>query len=81
MTRKAIKNTFLAAIVTAVLCVGTVSARQLRNDAKGFACGTTCSQISPGHFKGCSTNCFCILGSDGTGFCSGNPQLSQKPGK
>lgn len=76
MMGKTIKNTFLAVIVTAVLCVGTVSARQLRNDAKGFACGTTCSIK-----KGCATNCFCILGSNGTGVCSGNPQLSQKPGK
>jgi hypothetical protein len=81
MNTRAIKSTLFAAMVTAVLCAGTLSARQLRNDAKGFACGTTCKANGPGHSQGCSTNCFCILGSDGTGFCSGNPQLSQKPGK
>jgi hypothetical protein len=36
MNIKAIKSTLLAAIVTAVLCAGTVSARQLRSEPKGF---------------------------------------------
>ena len=34
MNIKAIKSTLLAAIVTAVLCAGTVSARQLRSEPK-----------------------------------------------
>ena len=32
---KTIKNMFLAAMAMAVLCVGTVSARQLRNGVQG----------------------------------------------
>jgi hypothetical protein len=81
MNIKAIKSTLLAAIVTAVLCAGTVSARQLRSDAKGFACGTTCGPNGPGHFQGCSTGCFCNLLPDGTGFCSRTFQPPQSPGK
>lgn len=81
MSRNVFKNLLLAAMLTAVLGAGTLSARQMRSQPQGFACGTTCSINGPGHNHGCSTNCFCILGSDGTGFCSGNPQLSQKPGK
>ena len=81
MNIKAIKSTLLAAIVTAVLCAGTVSAHQLRSDAKGFACGTTCSVDGPGHFHGCSTGCFCNFFQDGTGFCSRSSQLPQSPGK
>ena len=81
MNTKTIKSTMLAAMVTAVLCAGTLSARQLRSDAKGFACGTTCSVDGSGHFHGCSDRCFCNLVSNGTGFCSGNPQLSRAPGQ
>jgi len=81
MNAKAIKSTLLAAMVTAVLCVGTLSARQLRGDAEGFACGTTCSADGPGHFHGCSTGCFCNLFPDGTGFCSRSSQSPQSPGK
>jgi hypothetical protein len=69
MNAKAIKSTLLAAMVTAVLCAGTLSARQLRGDAKGFACGTTCSADGPGHFHGCSTGCF----RTGQGFVRGVP--------
>jgi len=81
MVRKTIKNTFLATIVTTVLFAGTLSARQLRGNAEGFACGTTCSADGPGHFHGCSTGCFCNLFPDGTGFCSRSSQLPQSPGK
>jgi hypothetical protein len=72
MSRQTIKNILLAAMMTAVLGAGTLSARQLRSGAKGYACGTTCGPISPGHFEGCPTGCFCVLPPDGgtTGFCS-----------
>lgn len=78
MSRNFIKKLVLAAMLTAVLSAGTLSARQLRNDARGFACGTTCRANGPGHFQGCSTGCFCNLLPDGTGFCSGNPQTPKK---
>lgn len=83
MNTKAIKSTLLAAMVTAVLCAGTLSARQLRSDAKGFACGTTCGPISPGHFEGCPTGCVCVLPPDEgtTGFCSPTFLAPQSPGK
>jgi hypothetical protein len=81
MSRNIIKNLLLAAMLTVVLGAGTLSARQLQNHAQGFACGTTCSVDSAGHVKGCSDRCFCNLGSNGTGFCSGNPQLSRATGK
>jgi hypothetical protein len=81
MSRNIIKNLWLAAMLTAVLGAGTLSAQQLRSAPNGFACGTTCSVDSAGHVKGCSDRCFCNLGSNGTGFCSGNPQLSRSPGK
>ena len=68
---KTIKNTFLAAIATAVLCAGTVSARQLRTDTKGFpgACGTTCSATV--HCGGLCT-CWRDTGQT-TGFCAQDP--------
>lgn len=55
---KAIKNTFLAAMAAAVLCAGTVSARQLQTDARALtACGGSCSIRVP-----CSTpNCACAI--------------------
>lgn len=56
--RKTIQNFSLAAITVGVLCAGTVSARQLRTDAKAFtACGGSCSIRVP-----CSTpNCACVI--------------------
>lgn len=56
--RKTIQNFSLAAITMGVLCVGTVSARQLRADAKALgACGGSCSVRVP-----CSTpNCACAI--------------------
>lgn len=55
---KRIKNTLLAAMATAVLCAGTVSARQLQTDAKALsACGGSCSIRVP-----CSIpNCACAI--------------------
>jgi hypothetical protein len=67
---KTIKNTLLAAIVTAVLFAGTVSARQLRTDSKSFAaCKGSCSSVQP-----CSTGCICAFPLESTtGFCSSHP--------
>jgi hypothetical protein len=69
MNIKAIKSTLLVAIVTAVLCAGTVSARQLRSDAKGFGCGGGCDSTHP-----CKTGCICAFPLESTtGFCSTHP--------
>jgi hypothetical protein len=77
MINKTIKNTFLAAIVTAVLCAGTLSARQLRSDAKSFACGGGCSASKP-----CKTGCICAFPLESTtGFCSTHPTGVQPPAK
>ena len=77
MSKKIIKSTFLAAIATAVLCVGTVSARQLRADSKGFAaCKGSCSSVQP-----CATGCVCAFALDATtGFCSLHPTGLQTSG-
>jgi hypothetical protein len=78
MTKKTIKSTFLAAIVTAVLCAGTVSARQLRTDSKGFAaCKGSCSSVQP-----CATGCICAFPLEATtGFCSSHPTGVQPAAK
>ena len=70
MGKKTIRNSFLAVFVTAVLCAGTVSARQLRRDTKGFAsCGGGCSATKP-----CKTGCICVvLMETGNTFCSSHP--------
>ena len=56
--RKTIQNLLFAAITMAVLCAGTVSARQFRADARALsACGGSCSVRVP-----CSTpNCACVI--------------------
>ena len=78
MSKKIVKSTFLAAIVTAVLCAGTVSARQLRTESKGFAgCKGSCSSVQP-----CSTGCICAFPLESTtGFCSSHPTGVQSPTK
>ena len=77
MGKKRIKSTFLAVTVTAVLCAGTVSARQLRTDVKGFACQGSCSAT-----KHCSTGCICAFPLESTiGFCSTHPTGVQPPTK
>jgi hypothetical protein len=78
MSKKIVKSTFLAAIVTAVLCAGTVSARQLKTDSKGFAaCKGKCSSVQP-----CSTGCICAFPLESTtGFCSSHPTGLQAPTK
>jgi hypothetical protein len=57
---KNIEKVFLTAIAVAVLCAGTVSARQLQNHAATSAvCGATCSVRVP-----CSSVfCFCSIPS------------------
>jgi hypothetical protein len=65
MDKKVMRSTFLAAIVIAVLFAGTVSARQLRTDAKSFACGGSCSSTHP-----CATGCVCSFTTPFTAFCT-----------
>ncbi len=78
MPRKIIKSTFLAMIVTAVLCAGTVSARQLRTDAKGFAaCRGSCTSSTQ-----CASGCICAFALEATtGFCSSHPTGVQPPAR
>jgi len=69
MNSNVIKNLLLAAIVTAVAGAGTLSARQLRSDAKGFACGGSCGANKP-----CKSGCICAFPLESTtGFCSTHP--------
>ena len=69
MTKK-IKTTLLAGIITAVLCAGTVSARQLQSGAKDFAaCGGSCGINKP-----CAKGCLCIFPMESNNaFCSSHP--------
>ena len=75
---KTIEKVFLTAIAVAVLCAGTVSARQLRTDSKGFsACKGSCSSTQP-----CSSGCICAFPLESTtGFCSSHPTGLQAPAK
>ena len=64
--KKKIQNLSLAVIAVAVLCAGTVSARQLRSGVKGFTCGGSCSATQP-----CPTsNCVCSFTTPTTAFCT-----------
>jgi hypothetical protein len=45
--KKKIQNLLFAVIAIAVLCGGTVSARQLRAGLQGTTCGGTCSLTKP----------------------------------
>ena len=68
---KKIKSMFFTALVIGVLCAGTVSARQLRSDAKGSAtCGGSCGVNKP-----CRTGCLSHIphGNGQSGFCSSHP--------
>jgi hypothetical protein len=78
MRKRIIKSTLLATIITAVLCVGTVSARQLRTEAKGFAaCKGSCSSTQP-----CASGCICAFPLESTtGFCSSHPTGVQPPAR
>ena len=70
MGKKIIQNTFLAAITAAVLCAGTVSARQLQTKAKPIGtCSGSCSATQP-----CSGPCLCIILEGQTiGGCARDP--------
>ncbi|HEX3586140.1 MAG TPA: hypothetical protein VH024_09095 [Candidatus Angelobacter sp.] len=77
MSRKVIKNTLLAAMMTVVLSAGALSARQLRSNAKGFACGGSCGANKP-----CKSGCICAFPLESTtGFCSTHPTGVQPPAK
>jgi len=78
MSRNGIKNTLLAAFVTAVLCAGTLSARQLRSQPRGFAaCHGTCSSSKP-----CPSGCVCAFPLEATtGTCSAHPTGVQPPAR
>ncbi len=78
MGKKIIKSTLLATIITAVLFAGTVSARQLRTDAKGFsACRGSCGANAP-----CPSGCICAFPLESTtGFCSLHPTGVQPPAR
>ncbi len=74
---KKINSMFFTALVIGVLCAGTVSARQLRSDAKSFACGGSCGANKP-----CKTGCICAFPLESTtGFCSTHPTGVQPPAK
>jgi len=68
--RKTIRNFSFAAIAMAVLCAGTVSARQLKTDTNAIrVCGTTCSATVH-----CGGLCTCWIDSGSTtGFCAQDP--------
>ncbi len=78
MSRNLIRNTLLATMMTAVLCAGTVSARQLRNGSQGFsACRGSCGANLP-----CATGCVCAFPLESTtGFCSSHPTGFQPPAR
>jgi hypothetical protein len=72
-----IKNTFLAAMATAVLCAGTVSARQLRTPTNLLpVCKGTCSATMP-----CSGACICQILTGTTGGCVRDPGPLRPPRK
>jgi len=63
------KTIFFTAIVSAVLCAGTVSARQLQSRATGFACRGSCTSATQ-----CASGCICAFALEATtGFCSSHP--------
>ena len=66
---KTIKNIIFTGMAVAVLCAGTVSARQLRSDVKGVTCGGSCGANKP-----CKSGCICAFPLESTtGFCSTHP--------
>ncbi len=76
--RKTMKTVLFSTMVMAVLGAGTLSARQLRADTKGFAaCKGSCSSTQP-----CATGCICAFPLESTtGFCSSHPTGVQPPAK
>ncbi len=74
---KKINSMFFTALVIGVLCAGTLSARQLRSDAKSLSCGGSCGANKP-----CRTGCICAFPLESTtGFCSTHPTGVQPPAK
>jgi hypothetical protein len=67
---KKIQTLLFVSMVALALSAGTLSARQLRIDATGFAtCGGGCSATKP-----CKTGCICVvLMETGNTFCSSHP--------
>jgi len=66
---RTIKSIFFTAMTMAVLCAGTLSARQLRSEPRGFACGGSCGANHP-----CKSGCICAFPLESaTGFCSTHP--------
>ena len=64
--KKKIQNLSFAVIAIAVLCVGTVSARQLRTGVQGSTCSGACSATRP-----CPTpHCVCSFTTPTTAFCT-----------
>jgi hypothetical protein len=74
---KALKNMLLAAIATAVLCAGTVSARQLQMKSKVFpACTGTCRATKP-----CLGGCICQNFGGTASACVRDPRPVRPPKK
>ena len=65
---KIFKTTFLAAVVAVVLCAGTVSARQLRTQARLSVSAGLCSATVH-----CSGPCFCYIPDGTSGSCVSDP--------
>jgi hypothetical protein len=78
MVQKTLKTALFATIITAALCAGAVSARQLGTETKGFdACRGTCSSAKP-----CPSGCICAFPLESTtGACSTHPTGAQPAGK
>lgn len=77
--KKKLQNLSFAVIAVAVLCVGTVSARQLRSSVQGSTCGGTCSATRP--CISTSTKCVCSFTTPLTGFCTTKLAGIASPGK
>jgi len=65
--KKKIQNLLFGVIAVAVLCAGTLSARQLRSGAhSSTTCGGTCSATKPCAVAGC----VCSFTTPFTAFCT-----------
>jgi hypothetical protein len=72
---KTVRTLLFSTLVMAVLSAGTLSARQLRSDAKNVTCGGSCGAGHP-----CKTGCICAFPLESTtGFCSTHPTGVQAP--
>jgi hypothetical protein len=74
---RTVKTMLFSTLVMAVLGAGTLSARQLRIEAKNVSCGGSCGANHP-----CKTGCICAFPLESTtGFCSTHPTGVQPPAK